>query len=190
MSKRFESILQSHTEAVEKSLDAEGLTLLDMIKSQIVSALRAGNKLLLCGNGGSAADCQHIAAEFVGRFKMERKGLPAIALTTDSSTLTCLANDYSFEIVFSRQVEALGQKGDVLIAISTSGNSANILKAAEAAKEKGILVIAFTGKDGGKLKGLADISFVTKSDITSHIQEVHEIALHAISEVAEEELAT
>src|ERR1039458_8600375 len=124
----------------------------------IISAISSGHKIFFCGNGGSAADSQHIAAEFVGRFQKERKAWPAIALTTDSSALTALGNDYSFDIVFSRQLQALGQKGDVLIAISTSGNSNNVLEAVKQAKATGIVSIGVTGGSGGQLVGLCDIA--------------------------------
>jgi len=184
----FTSILQAHEEAVRLSFAEEGKKLLETIKERLVSTLRKGNKILLCGNGGSAADCQHIAAEFTGRFKLERKALPAIALTTDTSALTALANDYDYSIVFARQVEALGNPGDVLIAISTSGKSANVLKAVEAAKKRQMLTIGFSGKDGGELKNKTEICFIAGSNETSHIQEVHGTALHAICEVVESEL--
>jgi len=151
--------------------------------------LKRGNKLLLCGNGGSAAEAQHIAAELVGRFRRERKGLPAISLTTDTSILTALANDYSFEGIFARQVEALGKDGDLLFLLTTSGNSKNCIQACETAKKKGIRTVAFTGATGGKLKNLSDLCFCAPSQITSHIQEVHLVFLHAICDVVEEKLA-
>lgn len=149
----------------------------------LVVALKNGNKVLACGNGGSAADSQHFAAELVGRFEKERVALPAIALTTDSSILTAVANDYAFEDVFARQVLALGNSGDVLLAISTSGNSNNVLNAIEAAHTKNINVIALTGKNGGKI---AEV--LTKKDIllnvshsrTARIQEVHLTIIHAL----------
>lgn len=150
-------------------------------------ALQSGNKIMLCGNGGSASQAQHIAAEFVGRYKKERKGLAALALTTDTSILTCVSNDYSYDVVFSRQVEALGNKGDILFALTTSGNSKNCLAAVEAAKAKGIRTIAFTGKAGGKIKDLADLCFRVPSDITAHIQEVHITTLHAVCHKIDED---
>ena len=157
----------------------------------ITQAIKAGKKLLLCGNGGSAADSQHIAAEFVGRFKRERKGLPAIALTTDTSILTAIANDYSYEAVFVRQVEALGQNGDVLIAISTSGNSQNVIKAVETATAQGLKTIGFLGSDGGKLKDLVNIPIIVPFDSSDHIQEsdriqeVHIFIGHIICDLVE-----
>jgi D-sedoheptulose 7-phosphate isomerase len=151
----------------------------------IIEALKKGNKLLFCGNGGSAADSQHLAAEFVGRFKKERKGLPAIALTTDTSILTALANDYGYDSVFARQVGSLGQKDDVLIVISTSGNSVNLIKAAERAKNMGLKTIGFLGSDGGKLKDLVDLALVVPSRETARIQEVHILIGHIICHLVE-----
>jgi D-sedoheptulose 7-phosphate isomerase len=154
----------------------------------ITAAFLAGNKVLLAGNGGSAADCQHIAGEFVGRFKKERKALPAIALSTDTSILTALLNDYGPEIIFSRQVEALGAEGDVLIAFSTSGSSPNILKAAAAARAKGMKVIGFTGSKGAKLKAKSDVCITAASDDTPRIQECHTTAAHIICGLVEDAL--
>lgn len=162
------------------------MDILEKISREIIVAFKAGHKMLLCGNGGSAADAQHIAAEFIGRFKRERRSLPAIALTTDTSILTALANDYDYSKVFSRQVEGLGQKGDVLIAISTSGNSVNVLEAVKQAKSQGLVTIGFTGITGGKLKDQTDICFCAQSKKTPNIQEMHIAALHAISEVVED----
>ncbi len=179
----FTSIVKAHENAVRLSFDGEGEQVLTKIMELLAETLKRGNKILLCGNGGSAADSQHIAAEFVGRFKKERRALPAISLTTDTSALTCIANDYSFDVVFSRQVEALGDKGDVLIAISTSGASKNVLAAVKAAKAKGITTVGFSGRSGGELKKIADHCFVAKAQETSHIQEVHSTALHAICEI-------
>jgi len=147
------------------------------------SALSNGNKILACGNGGSAADCQHFAAELVGRFERERFPLPAIALTTDTSIMTAVGNDYSFREIFSKQVQAFGQAGDILLAISTSGNSANVLAAVEAALEREMRVVAFTGKDGGALAKLltdADVHINVQHSRTARIQEVHLVAIHCI----------
>ncbi|NNG24952.1 phosphoheptose isomerase [Telluria aromaticivorans] len=146
-------------------------------------ALSNGNKILACGNGGSAADCQHFAAELVGRFERERFPLPAIALTCDTSILTAVGNDYSFREIFSKQVQAFGQAGDVLLAISTSGNSANVLAAVEAALEREMRIVAFTGKDGGALAKLltdADVHINVPHARTARIQEVHLVAIHCI----------
>ena len=154
----------------------------------ITNSIKNGGKLLICGNGGSAADAQHIAAEFVGRFVMERKGFPAIALTTDTSNLTAIANDYSYDDVFRRQVEALGNKGDVLIGISTSGNSENVIRAIDEAKKNGMTVIGLTGKTGGKMKDMCDVTFVFEIKDTARIQELHMMTYHLICEFSEKEL--
>ena len=147
------------------------------------NALSNGNKILACGNGGSAGDAQHFAAELVGRFERERFPLPAISLSTDTSIITAVGNDYSFDEIFRKQVQALGQSGDILLAISTSGNSANVLAAAEAALEREMRVVALTGKDGGKLGRLltdADVHINVPHSRTARIQEVHLVAIHAI----------
>ena len=157
--------------------------------SAIVKSIRSGGKVVIFGNGGSAADSQHIAAELVGRFKKERKAIAAIALTTDTSVITALANDYGYDVVFSRQVEALGRKGDVAIAISTSGKSKNIIDAVKAAKRIGIMTIALTGSSGGDLKKKCDISISVPSDDTPRIQESHCLIGHMICELVEEECA-
>lgn len=156
-------------------------------KAMIVS-LRKGRKLLVFGNGGSAADSQHIAAELVGRFKMERKALPAIALTTNTSSLTAIANDYGYDVVFSRQIEALGAKGDVALGISTSGNSKNVIEAFKKAKAIGLTTIALTGQDGAKLKRMCDISIIVETKYTPSIQESHIMIIHIICSLIEREL--
>jgi len=155
----------------------------------IIDCLNSGGKVMICGNGGSAADSQHIAAELVGRFKRERRALAAIALSTDSSILTSLANDYSFDRVFSRQVEALGSPGDLLILISTSGNSANLIEAARAAKSGKIETMALLGRDGGKVAGEVDFSIIVPSSDTARIQEGHMMIYHIICDLVEEEMA-
>ena len=154
----------------------------------ILDAYKTGGKVLIIGNGGSAADAQHIAAELVGHFKLERKGLPAIALTTNSSILTALANDSAYNTVFSRQLEALASSKDVLIAISTSGNSPNILQAVETARSKHITVIGLTGGNGGKLKHLANLLIIVPSSSTPRIQEAHITIGHILCHLVEEEL--
>ena len=149
----------------------------------LFTALSNGNKIMTCGNGGSAADCQHFAAELVGRFERERLPLPAMALTTDSSILTAVGNDYSFAEVFAKQVMAFGQAGDVLLAISTSGNSANVVQAVEAALERDMRVVALTGRNGGQiatLLGEHDVNVCVPHDRTARIQEVHLLAIHCI----------
>jgi len=147
------------------------------------NALSNGNKILACGNGGSAGDAQHFAAELVGRFERERFPLPAISLTTDTSIITAVANDYSFDQIFSKQVQAFGQAGDLLLAISTSGNSANVVAAVEAALEREMRVVALTGKDGGKIAQMltdADVHINVPHSRTARIQEVHLVAIHSI----------
>lgn len=149
----------------------------------LAAALARGNKVLACGNGGSAADCQHFAAELVGRFERERPGLPAVALTVDTSALTAIANDYSYDQVFSKQVEALGREGDVLLALSTSGNSRNVIAAMKAARARGMAVVALTGRDGGemaRLLGPGDHHLNVAHPRTMRIQEVHILALHCL----------
>lgn len=145
-------------------------------------ALLGGNKLLIAGNGGSAADAQHFAAEIISRYKTERKSFPALALTTDSSIVTAIGNDYSFEKIFSRQIEGHGKEGDVFIGISTSGNSKNILKAVDAARKLNLHVVLLLGGTGGEARGVGDIEIVVPSTDTPHIQEVHEMVMHSLCE--------
>jgi phosphoheptose isomerase len=156
----------------------------------ILAALRAGGKLLVFGNGGSAADAQHVAAELVGRFQRERAALAAIALTTDTSVLTSLANDYAFERVFARQIEALGKPGDVVLGISTSGASANVVTALTAARRLGLRTIALTGGDGGEVGRAAEIHVNVPSRSTARVQEVHRTLLHVICELVEDAFCT
>ena len=154
----------------------------------IAKSLESEGTIFWCGNGGSAADSQHIAAEFVGRFKKDRKPLRSIALTTDSSILTCVANDYSFEEVFSRQINALGRSGDVLVAITTSGKSENIKQALVQARTMGIKTIGLLGKNGGECKKYADVSMIVPSDATARIQEMHILIEHLLCEIVEHKL--
>jgi D-sedoheptulose 7-phosphate isomerase len=153
----------------------------------LVSALKKGNKILLCGNGGSAADAQHLAAEFSGRFYLDRNALPAEALHCNTSYLTAVGNDYGFDVIYSRMIKGIGNKGDVLIGLSTSGNSKNIINAFDVAKEKKIITIAFTGASGGKLKNIADYLINIPSDDTPRIQESHIMLGHIICQLAEEQ---
>ena len=148
--------------------------------------LRRGCKIMVCGNGGSAADAQHLAAELSGRYLKERGALAGIALTTDTSALTAIGNDYGFDFIFSRQVEALGRPGDLLIAISTSGNSPNIIKAVESAKLLGVRTLGLLGRDGGRLKALVDDALVVPSPVTARIQEVHQMVYHFWCEILDE----
>lgn len=157
----------------------------------VLGCLTAGGKVLACGNGGSASDAQHFAAEFVGRFERERPGLAAIALTTDTSILTAVGNDYDFGQIFSKQVQALGQPGDVLLAMSTSGNSANVLAAVQAAHDKEMTVVALTGRGGGKLKELlaeTDVHICVPHERTARIQEVHLLVLHCLCDAVDAQL--
>ena len=171
-----------------KSTVSDQWEFMEKVASRISLCLEDGGKVLLCGNGGSAADCQHIAAEFVNRFMLERSPLPAVALTTDSSILTAVANDYSFDEVFSKQVLALGRDGDVLVGISTSGSSANVLRALEAAREKGLVTVGFTGKDGGEMVERCDYLLQVASEDTPRIQEVHIFCAHVICDLVERRL--
>ena len=154
--------------------------LLERVVGTMHECLRTGGKILACGNGGSATDAQHLVAELVGRFREERRALPAIALTADTAILTAVGNDYGYERVFSRQVEALGQAGDVLLAFSTSGNSANVVQAAQTARRLGCVVVAFTGARGGELAGHADVLVKVPSNTVARVQEVHTLCSHAI----------
>ena len=154
-----------------------------------VEVLKRGNKILLCGNGGSAADAQHIAAELTGKYRIERRGIPAIALTTDTSALTAISNDYGYDRVFDRQVEALVNKGDLLIGISTSGNSLNVISALLLAKDMGAYTLGFSGKGGGKMNYACDINLVVPSDNTPRIQEMHILFGHTICQVIDDELS-
>jgi D-sedoheptulose 7-phosphate isomerase len=153
---------------------------------QIVKSLRAGGKVLFCGNGGSAADAQHLAAEFTGRYLKERQALPALALNANSSSVTAIGNDYGYDLVFARQLEALGKEGDVAIGISTSGNSRNVLRALEVAKARSIYTVAFTGASGGAMKDVADCTIRIPSEETPRIQECHILTGHIICEIVEQ----
>ena len=154
----------------------------------IANAFREDRKLLTCGNGGSAADALHLSEELVGRFEGDRPSLPSVCLSADPTLLTCIGNDYGYEALFSRQVEGLGRKGDVLVLFSSSGNSMNLVRAIEAAKEKGVITIAVLGKDGGKCSGLCDNEIIVPSQVTARVQEVHTLILHLWMTIIEGEL--
>ena len=178
-------ILAHFHESAEAKIQAASLLAqpIEQAVELMFTALSNGNKILACGNGGSAADCQHFAAELVGRFERERLPLPALALTTDTSILTAVANDYSFQEIFSKQVQAFGQSGDVLLALSTSGNSANVLAAVEVALEREMRVVALTGKGGGRLGELCradDVHICIPHGTTTRIQETHILAIHCL----------
>jgi D-sedoheptulose 7-phosphate isomerase len=178
---------------IQSSIDVKQALLLDaglhslvaQVAMQIVKSLRAGGKVLFFGNGGSAADAQHLAAEFTGRYLKERRALPALALNANTSSLTAIGNDYGFDFVFARQLEALGQAGDVAVGISTSGNSRNVLRALEVAKSKSIYTVALTGISGGSMKAVADCTLCMPSDETPRIQECHVLTGHLICEIVE-----
>ena len=175
----FQKKIEMH-EVTVKKFKNNSIPALEIIAKTCWESLKEGHKVMLCGNGGSAADSQHIAAEFVGRFVKERKGLSAIALTTDTSVITAIGNDYGYEDIFRRQVESLGQRGDVLIGISTSGNSENVVKAFEEAKKRGIHIFAFTGGKESRMSKLAEVTLFVDAPETARIQECHIMAGHLI----------
>ncbi|RPJ35368.1 MAG: SIS domain-containing protein [Planctomycetaceae bacterium] len=182
---RIRETLDTHKKMVAE-FEHSAIDVLIAASEAIVGTFRKGGKLYLCGNGGSAADAQHIAGEMVGRFKTERRALPAMAFSTDTSVLTCVANDYSYDDVFARQAEAHIKPGDVLWGLSTSGASPNVIKAAEVAKRKGARVIAFTGKKDSKLQALADICLCADAQATARSQEIHQLAYHIICDLVEQ----
>jgi D-sedoheptulose 7-phosphate isomerase len=184
------TLQRSLGEHVEMCARLEALSeLVASAAALVAGALCGGNKLMLCGNGGSAADAQHIAAELMGRFVSDRRPLAAVALTTDTSCLTSVANDYAFDDVFARQVLGLGRAGDCLLAISTSGNSRNVIRAVEAARSLDIKTIGLSGRGGGALHGLCDLSIVVPSETTARIQEAHILIGHTVCAMVEESLA-
>ena len=182
----FKSLINSHLEVFNNLEKCEEQV--NRAAELMINSLKNGGTIFIAGNGGSAADAQHFAAELTGRFVKERKGLSGIALTTDTSALTAIANDYGFEAVFARQLEGLGTKGDCLVGISTSGNSPNILKALEKAKELGITTIGLTGRDGGKMKDVCDECLIIPSQITANIQEAHIFLIHYFCGKIDEQL--
>lgn len=189
MQEKIKQIIASSISTKQQLLaDDVFLKKISLAVEQIVAAFAAGNKVLFCGNGGSAADAQHLAAEFSGRFYKDRKALPAEALHCNTSYLTAVANDYSYDVIYSRLIEGIGCAGDVLIGLSTSGNSSNILKAFEVCKQKGISTIAFTGASGGKMKDEVDILLNVPSTDTPRIQESHIMIGHIICELVEAKL--
>jgi len=182
---RFAEAIETHRRMVE-AFEASAADTVVAVAEMIVQSLRSNGTLYLCGNGGSAADAQHIAGEFVGRFHCERKALPAVALSTDTSVLTCIGNDYNYDSVFSRQVEALVRPGDILWAFSTSGCSPNVVRAAETAKQKQARVIAFTGRANSRLEALADLCLCAEAALTARSQEIHQLAYHIICDLVEQ----
>jgi len=189
MKEQIQSFIEESIKTKQSLIgDEKILTGIEKAINLISDSLKNQGKVMVFGNGGSAADSQHFAGEIVGRYKRERKGYPAIALTTDTSILTAVANDYSFDTIFSRQIEALGKKGDIAFGISTSGNSKNVIEGIKKAKELGISTICLLGKDGGKLKDLAELSIVIPSDNIPRIQEAHILIIHIICEEVEKNL--
>ena len=185
MKRKIENYIKDGIAAKEDLLKSQIVNIESAAKA-IIESLKCGKKLLIFGNGGSASDSQHIAAELVGRFKMERKALPAIALTANTSILTAIANDYGYDAVFSRQIEALGVKGDVALGISTSGNSKNVIEALKRARSIGMKAIALSGGDGGSISREADISIVVATKDTPRVQESHILIAHIICALVEE----
>jgi D-sedoheptulose 7-phosphate isomerase len=183
--KKIIKTIKSHKKAVA-CFETGSIKTIAAAAEMITKALRQNGRLYICGNGGSAADAQHIAGELVGRFERERKSLPAVALTTDTSIITSISNDYGYENVFAKQVDALVKKGDVLWAISTSGTSANIIAAAKLAKKKGAKVLAFTGINDSRLERIADVCFCANSKSTARSQEVHQLGFHIICKLVED----
>jgi D-sedoheptulose 7-phosphate isomerase len=179
--------IETHKRMVTE-FESRGLETVVAIVEMITDVLQRGGTIYLCGNGGSAADAQHIAGEFVGRFCRERKALPAVAFSTDTSVLTCIANDYAYDKVFARQAEALVRKDDVLWAFSTSGTSTNVVAAAQVAKTKGARVIVFTGRADSELERGADICFCAEAESTARSQEIHQLAYHIICDLVERNL--
>ena len=187
MTEQISTIVANSLEVKRRFFEAHAADV-ERAATIIADAFKANGKLLVFGNGGSAADAQHIAGELINRFLQERKALPAIALTTDGGVLTCIANDSGFENIFARQIEALGTKGDVCLAISTSGNSANVVLACEQARKQGVQVIGLLGRDGGSVAALCDLALIVPSDDTQRVQETHNLIGHIICELVEGEL--
>ncbi len=175
---------KAHQETIEATIE-KLIPNVETASQMIVNTLKNGNKILLCGNGGSASDAQHIAAELTGRYKSERRGLPGIALNTDTSALTAIANDYGYNRVFDRQVEALANEGDLLIGISTSGNSANVISALKVAKEMGCKCLGLSGRDGGTMNKVCDLNIVIPSNDTPRIQEMHILIGHTLCQAVD-----
>ncbi|MCR8679270.1 MULTISPECIES: D-sedoheptulose 7-phosphate isomerase [Campylobacter] len=179
----FSDELKSHLEVANSILSIDEYVM--KVANIIIDTLKNGNKIIICGNGGSAADAQHFAAELTGRYKSERASLGAIALTTDTSALTAIGNDYGYDMVFSRQLSGVGRAGDLLVAISTSGNSKNVLNATQVARENGIKSVGLSGKGGGAMNDMCDINIVVPSDDTARIQEMHILIIHTICQVVD-----
>ena len=189
MQSTIKNEFNEHIKASKKTIESNS-KLIEIAANICIDSLKKGNKILIFGNGGSAADAQHIAAEIVGRYKLERKGLPAIALSTDTSVITSISNDYGYLHVFDRQVEALANEGDVLIGISTGGSSTNVISALKLAKELGCRAIGLSGKDGGKFNALCDVNLIAIADDTPRIQEMHILIGHIICHLIDQAFNT
>ena len=189
LQEKIKRILNDSIDVTQRLLDTQ-VDAIAAIARMITEAVRGGKKLIAFGNGGSAADSQHIVAELLGRFKKERPPIPAIALTTNTSVLTALSNDYGYGVSFKRQLEGLAEEGDVALGISTSGNADNVYEALMSAKQRGLKIVTMTGKGGGKISGLADVALKVPSDDTPRIQESHMVAGHIICELVEDEFGT
>ena len=189
MQSTIKNEFNEHIKASKKTIESNS-KLIEIAANICIDSLKKGNKILIFGNGGSAADAQHIAAELVGRYKVERKGLPAIALTTDTSVITSISNDYGYSHVFDRQVEALANEGDVLIGISTGGSSTNVISALKLAKELGCKAIGLSGKDGGKFNALCDVNLIAMAEDTPRIQEMHILIGHIICHLIDQAFNT
>ena len=185
-SEQITQMVNQSADIIKKSISLNSE--INITVDSIVNSIKNGNKLIIFGNGGSAADAQHIAAELIGRYKLERKSFPAISLTTDSSIITSLSNDYSYDIIFARQCESLVSQGDVVLGISTSGNSINVLEGLKISKLKGAITIGLLGNSGGKIKDVVDVPITVESNNTAKIQEVHRVLYHIICELVEKEL--
>jgi len=188
MEKLIESAIARHREMLGE-MERDGAGSIAAAANLIVKTLKAGGTVYLCGNGGSAADAQHIAGEMIGRFMRERRAMAAVALTTDTSVITSVGNDYGYSSVFVRQVDGLVRQGDVLWALSTSGGSPNVVEAAELAKKKGAHVLAFTGRKGSRLEEMADVCFCAADDASCRCQEIHQVAYHIICDLVEAEMS-
>lgn len=188
MKERIKEIFEESRQVKQETLTKNVDLIVDTVEI-IIQSLTTHGKILFFGNGGSAADSQHVAAEFIGRFQKERRALAAIALTTDSSILTCLSNDYDFSVIFARQIEALGRSGDVAFGFSTSGNSQNVVEGIKKAKEQGLRTIVLTGCGGGQLAGMADVHIDVPSKSTARIQEAHMCIYHTICELVENQIS-
>ena len=187
MKEMIQAEFEAHRQTIEKTIEIL-IPAVEQASGMLIETLKSGHKILLCGNGGSASDAQHIAAELTGRYKRERRGLPGIALTTDTSALTAISNDYGYENVFSRQVEALANAGDLLIGISTSGNSANIISAFKTAKALGCTCLGLSGRNGGEMNRVCDLNIVVPSEDTPRIQEMHILIGHTLCQAVDNTL--